>query len=143
MAEMRVHRALAQAGVASRRAAEKLVAEGPGILAWIVRGWRDYREKGGLAPPEIVLQGTRDYRQEEDVIGRFLAEKCEAEPDSRAKVGDVQEAFIEWCRQEGMSHYGKMKRLSETIKSVYESERNRYGTFYLGLRLKQEDISVT
>ena len=28
MAEMRVHRALAQAGVASRRAAEKLVAEG-------------------------------------------------------------------------------------------------------------------
>jgi len=28
MAEMRVHRALAQAGVASRRAAEKLVQEG-------------------------------------------------------------------------------------------------------------------
>ena len=55
---------------------EKLEAEYPRILQWMIEGcmaWRDY----GLAPPEKVQDATRDYLQSEDTIGEWLEERTE------------------------------------------------------------------
>ena len=56
---------------------EKLKAEWPGILAWIVRGsvaWWENQCK--LEFPEAVLSATAEYRNDNDVVGEFLASKC-------------------------------------------------------------------
>ncbi len=55
---------------------EKLIAEGTGILAWCFEGLRAWK-RVGLSPPETVLLATKKYRNDEDVIGGFLEQRCE------------------------------------------------------------------
>lgn len=58
-----------------RKLPEKLRAEAPGILAWAVRGCLDWQREG-LGIPDEVRTATQAYRQEEDIVGQFIAECC-------------------------------------------------------------------
>lgn len=60
--------------------AEKLRAELPGVLAWVVRGAVDWF-RDGLQAPDAVLAASRDYQAEQDRVGQFVAECCELGPD--------------------------------------------------------------
>jgi putative DNA primase/helicase len=56
---------------------EKLEKEWPGILAWAIKGcvlW----QKHGLDPPSAVIAATEEYFTDEDMLGGFLEETCEA-----------------------------------------------------------------
>jgi P4 family phage/plasmid primase-like protien len=53
---------------------QKLKVEGPGLLAWMVRGCLEW-QKRGLDMPAEVRQATDDYRESEDILGRFLKER--------------------------------------------------------------------
>ena len=55
--------------------AEKLRAEWPGILAWMINGCLEW-QKIGLAPPKIVTDATDDYIDSEDVLGHWIEECC-------------------------------------------------------------------
>jgi putative DNA primase/helicase len=54
---------------------EKLKAEWPGILAWMIEGCIAWQEIG-LAPPKAVSDATDDYLTAEDTIGTWLTERC-------------------------------------------------------------------
>ena len=58
---------------------EKLKAEAPGILAWMVRGCLKWQREG-LGEPEEVETATRTYREEQDFLGPFLEDCCKVEP---------------------------------------------------------------
>jgi len=49
----------------------RLQAEAEGILAWCVAGARAWYAEGLNCPPSVV-QATRDFHEESDVIGQFL-----------------------------------------------------------------------
>jgi putative DNA primase/helicase len=53
---------------------QKLKAEGAGILAWMVRGCLEW-QKRGLDMPDEVRQATEEYRENEDILGRFIKER--------------------------------------------------------------------
>lgn len=78
-----------------------LKAEREGILAWIVEGCRLWRASGRLHPPEQVLLAVEDYREEMDVLGQFIAERCTT--SEHAKVGSTQiyKAFQLWLQVHG------------------------------------------
>src|SRR5262249_5031698 len=46
---------------------EKLKAELPGIMQWMIEGCVDWQERG-LAPPEIVTKATAAYLEAEDAL---------------------------------------------------------------------------
>ena len=54
----------------------RLMPELPGILNWALAGLADYL-KQGLNPPRAVLASTQDYRSDMDVVGQWIAERCE------------------------------------------------------------------
>lgn len=60
---------------ADRDMGERLAAEAPGILAWCVRGCREWQEQG-LDVPARIAAATTDYRNTQDHVGRFLADCC-------------------------------------------------------------------
>jgi putative DNA primase/helicase len=63
-----------------RHLASKIkAAELPGILNWLIEGCRAW-QTDGLTPPERVLAATAEYREEQDVLGRFLGDACEESP---------------------------------------------------------------
>src|SRR5262249_41405698 len=76
-----------------------LTQEGPGILAWAVRGCLDWQTKG-LADPTIVCEATGEYRAEMDAIGTFLDERCEChveDPASRVRATVLYQAYVAWA----------------------------------------------
>jgi len=54
---------------------ETLRGEGAGILNWMLQGLRDW-SKGGLRTPGPIVQSTAAYREEQDVLGEWIAERC-------------------------------------------------------------------
>jgi putative DNA primase/helicase len=79
---------------------EKLLAEAEGILAWMVEGCLDWR-RNGLVIPEEVEQATGEYRQESDVVTRFLAECTRRVRGARYRGGDLYARFLAWLKANG------------------------------------------
>jgi phage/plasmid-associated DNA primase len=56
--------------------AEKLQAEYPAILAWMIEGCLEW-QKQGLNPPTEVTDATNRYLVDEDNIGAWIADRCD------------------------------------------------------------------
>jgi len=74
---------------------EKLLLEAPGILAWLVRGCMEW-QRIGLDPPETVIDATREYRRDEDLMAHFIDECCYQNPDSETSAALLYDRFVEW-----------------------------------------------
>jgi putative DNA primase/helicase len=59
---------------------EQLRPEWPGILKWAIEGSLEW-QRIGLAPPARVRDATSEYFEGEDLIGQFIADRCETGPD--------------------------------------------------------------
>jgi putative DNA primase/helicase len=85
--------------------AEKLKAEGPGILRWIVEGAQRFLAEG-FDPPDAVRAATDSYRADEDVVGRFVAEMLTFAANARATSHDLSQVLQRWCSSEGLPELG-------------------------------------
>lgn len=74
---------------------KKLLKELPGILNWAIAGCQSWREHG-LLEPEAVRRATRSYREENDVLGEFLAASCSIITDAWTPTPMLYRAFVEW-----------------------------------------------
>jgi len=76
----------------------KLEAELPGILAWAVQGCIDWQHDG-LGQAGAVTRATTAYRQDEDVLGAFLEERCTMQGEVESVA--LREAYETYCKQIG------------------------------------------
>jgi putative DNA primase/helicase len=115
----------------------KLRAEAPGILAWLVRGCLLWREQG-LNPPAIVKEATKHYRDEEDIIGSFIKERCTLEPHAEVQAGKLYEAYKSWAEHAGL-HAFNQKQFGKDVRDRFDSYENSHSgrTYYLGLELRE------
>jgi putative DNA primase/helicase len=85
-----------------RRLTEKLVAEWPGILAWMVRGCLDWQQRQcDLALPERVADATAEYRTESDSVGSFVDERCIVAEGLKVARSTLYQAYEEWAQNTG------------------------------------------
>jgi putative DNA primase/helicase len=83
-----------------RQLLAKLSAERSGILAWMVRGCLDW-QRNGLREPVAVRDATEAYRQEQDVLGMFLAERCVIDPRVEAAAAQLYQTYVAWSEAAG------------------------------------------
>jgi putative DNA primase/helicase len=95
-------------GEQDRKLVEKLRAELPGVLAWIVRGCSAWRREG-LQAPEEVRQATKAYRAEMDVLAAFLADCCVRGENEEEFAGELWGAWKRWSEETG-EQTGSQKR---------------------------------
>lgn len=81
---------------------EKLKAEAAGILAWAVRGCLDW-QRNGLGKAGKVEDSTEAYREEMDIVGKFVEECCVLLPAARTNSKQLYQAYVEWCREQGIN----------------------------------------
>lgn len=74
----------------------KLLLELPGILVWAVEGCLSW-QKEGLRIPDILRSATREYREDEDIFGQFIAECCDVQADLLASSMHLFESYAKWC----------------------------------------------
>jgi putative DNA primase/helicase len=60
----------------------KLRAEGPGILRWLIEGCLDW-QKNGLVKPKIVLDETAEYFETADTFAQWARERCVLGPKEK------------------------------------------------------------
>jgi putative DNA primase/helicase len=80
----------------------------------------DGEGRKGLKIPESVMQQTQEYRQDEDLIARFLTQGCIQRGDAlwrdgvdaRVSSRDLFHSFIAWAEQDGESFAAKMTHTS-------------------------------
>lgn len=87
-------------GRADTELAATLEAELPGILAWAVEGCLEW-QRHGLGHAEAVDRATREYREDEDVLGAFLVERCQLESRGEVTATALREAYEKFCEELG------------------------------------------
>lgn len=88
-----------------RRASEELMAEfhaeASGILKWALDGYYKWSKDGGLKTPQQVLDATRAYRSEMDVVGSFLEQTIDKDVHSKVKFTELYDKYASWCIKNG------------------------------------------
>lgn len=77
---------------------KKLEAELPGILAWAVRGCLEW-QKNGLAMPDDVQSATAEYKEDSDIISKFIEDYCEQTSDVRVSIKNLYDNFKSWAEE--------------------------------------------
>lgn len=86
---------------------ERLTAEHerPGILNWCMDGLRKRLIAGRLIVPEVCQMKTDEYIDDEDLIGRFIVERTEADASGVIELREMLRAFREWMQADGSPRY--------------------------------------
>ncbi len=127
----------------------RLREELPGILAWLVRGCLAYQEQG-LAVPLAVQEAVTSYRDEHDLLGEWLAQRCEQ--DGRVFPGmtrgefarldntyhtasqDLYNSFKDWCEAVGIRAFPSPKAWGAKMTRRFPKWKNNI-IYYGGVRL--------
>ena len=84
----------------------KLRAELSGILAWAVKGCREWQEQG-LNVPSSIAEATAAYRAEMDIISEFLNDQCTLQASEKTALGTLYDAYKEWAANTCQDVVGK------------------------------------
>lgn len=75
---------------------QKLQAEWPGILTWLVRGCVEWLAEG-LTEPRAVTVATLAYRSRANSVEAFLKECCSIGQGLYTPTAHLVHAYVEWC----------------------------------------------
>lgn len=114
---------------------EKLRAEAPAVLAWLIEGARKWYADG-LAIPSKVHDASRDYLAEHDDAAMWIEECCDTGPNLTDSASELYASFRLWKRERGeaepsMTVWGQRMALVDGIK-----KRRSGGIKYDGIRLR-------
>ena len=93
---------------------DKLKAEYPAILQWMIQGCLKWQQQG-LNPPEAVLRATEEYLEEEDSLRLWLDENCILDPIGSVQSKEIYQNYVAWCEEAKefpMSHKRLISNLS-------------------------------
>ena len=76
----------------------KLMEEASGIFNWMIEGFRMWKEYGLLVPKQVQA-ATNEYRNDEDILASFIAEKCERFGIIRSSI--LYDAYKDWAEENG------------------------------------------
>lgn len=126
---------------------QRMMAEAPGIMNWLIEGARAYLE-AGLAPPAEVSKATDELRQDADPYGKFLDDVCvvTGNPEDSISSSELKHCFQFWQMRRGetpfkdrtvttnMKDHSRRWRSPKTGKQFTARETGRFNG-YDGLRL--------
>lgn len=117
---------------------DKLKAEGEGILAWIIDGFRAWKEEG-LETPEAVRMATEEYRSEMDTFTGFVTEKCIVGRDFSITSSELRRAYEIWADENGYKAFAG-RQFGNKLKEIgCMPNRGTHGTRrWDGIRLREE-----
>ena len=84
---------------------DKLKAEYPAILRWILDGCAMWR-KERLATSDAVKKATSSYFEQQDAFGRWLDECCKLDRSLSLKPGLLLASFNRWAKDNGEVQVG-------------------------------------
>jgi len=116
------------------RLPETLMAHADAVLTWVVEGWFDYEDNGGMREPASVLRATGQYQTESDAVARFIADECETGAHLHATTRELFGAWGSWAHRDGAEPLSERAFSAELDRLGYDSRRTKIGKTWTGLR---------
>ncbi|MGD9657407.1 MAG: phage/plasmid primase, P4 family, partial [Methylocystis sp.] len=115
---------------------EKLRAEWPGILQWMISGCLEWQDIG-LKQPLAVAEATAQYLEDEDAVSAWIDDRCERDPKAWEQSSSLFASWAAWADKAG-EHVGTIRRFSQNLESRgFHPQRRMNGRGFSGLRLNQ------
>jgi putative DNA primase/helicase len=108
------------------RLAEKLKAEWPAILRWMIDGCIEW-QRIGLAPPKIVTDATDEYFEDQDTIKQWL-EDCTQDggPFAFTPTSQLFGSWKRWCDERNLKP-GSGNALSDALNDRGFTRKRGHG----------------
>ena len=120
---------------------KKLEVELPGILHWALAGCLEWQREG-LKPPTIVTEAVRQYREESDTLGRFIAEHCEVRKLGQVKASALFQRYQQFAEAAGERWIAQKDFPAEMERRGFTYKRSTGGQrLYFGIELAQSEGS--
>lgn len=116
----------------------KLLAELPGILAWAVRGCLAW-QRDGLSIPRDVVTATDAYREEQDILAAFLADRCVVTATASARASELYTEYKQWCDTSGEHPQSQRRFGSALAERGFQRVHGRHGWVWIGVGLAGDD----
>jgi putative DNA primase/helicase len=112
----------------------KLKAEWPGILRWMIAGCLEWQQKG-LCPPVAVTEATSEYLESEDALSAWIDDCCERDPRAQTPSADLFASWSRWSDRASEAT-GSMKWLIQKLEDRgFQRYRKKSERGIAGLRL--------
>ncbi len=113
---------------------EKLQAEYPGILSWMIEGCLNW-QKVGLQPPPVVTDATSEYFEEQNTFQQWLNSCCEIGMSKTDTSARLFGSWKRWCESNG-EKAGSSKAFAERLKTAhFKKDDTRTERRFKGLSL--------
>lgn len=113
---------------------EELKKEGPGILAWLVRGCLEYQRQG-LAPPLAVEQATASWKKAENEILDFLEDYCIRDDFEEQAASPLYDNFNRWFKINKSPKGISQSKFGRIMGKRFEKKKVEGTIVYCGLKL--------
>lgn len=115
----------------------KLAAEHPQILRWMINGAVEWFATG-LPRPAAIAGATDDYFADQDLLGQWIAERCEVRDGALGKTGDLYKSWCDFAVENGEAK-GAHNTFGEALakRGFASARRNALGRVYLGIDLRK------
>jgi putative DNA primase/helicase len=118
---------------------QKLMAEGGGILNWMLEGAGRWRAEG-LKTPVVITSATDEYRGEMDVIGSFIKERCVQGPGVSIRARELFKVYQDWC-EENNEHACSERFLGLRLKELgLKQKRMNDGRYWVGVMVRATPV---
>lgn len=107
--------------VVDQQLSEKLRAEWPQILSWMIEGCLEWQTQG-LNPPASVLAATEDYFAESDTLGAWLAECTLPAAGEWIELTSLFDSWESWCGRR-REHPGRSQTFSSRLAARGHTKR--------------------
>jgi putative DNA primase/helicase len=117
---------------------QKLIAEAPGILQWMIEGCLDW-QANGLSKPASVLAATEEYFSDQDLFAHWLAEECICEAgnmDRSETSGTFFKAWREFAIAAGNSPGSQQSFKDQMMRHGFKFHRSSKSREFFGISLR-------
>jgi putative DNA primase/helicase len=115
--------------------AEKLKAEWPAILHWLIQGCLEW-QRIGLAAPKVVTDATEEYLADEDTITAWIEDRCIRDNNAWESTNDLFGSYSHWAQKSG-EKIGTKKEFRHGLDKTnfMRFQRTSGGNGYYGLHI--------
>lgn len=110
------------------------------ILSWMIEGARkvialDFK----LPVPKIVSEATAEYREQNNWLAHFMADRCEIGDGFTAKSGEFYQAYRAYCAETSDFTRSTAEFYTALDSAGFERKKSKTGVMIHGVRLKNGD----
>lgn len=120
---------------------EKLRAEKPQILGWLIEGY-DLYKKEGLTKPKCLEEALADYKNQMNVINAYIKSECTDFPGFETAARALYQDYKTWAKDNTEYCMSEGKFKEEMVKKGYKRVRKAAGWFYVGIKMNSDKKGI-